>query len=79
MKSEDFARNVMLQENYLSPDFTNDRPGTDKRVYAFGYTSTFLGRGRGLSITVYNHSDASIATVGLMLRSRAGLLLLFKP
>ncbi len=61
MKSEDFARNVMIQENYMTPDFTS-RPGTDKRVYAYGYASTFLGRGRGLSITVYNHSDAPIGT-----------------
>ncbi len=62
MKSEDFARNIMVQENYRTPDFTNERPGTDKRVYAFAYTSTFLGRGRGLSITVHNHSDKPIAT-----------------
>ena len=62
MKSEDFARNVMLQENYVTPDFSNERPGTDKRVYALGYTSSFLGRGRGLSITVFNHSDKPIGT-----------------
>ena len=62
MKSEDFAKNIALQENIKIPDFTNDRPGTDKRIYAYAYTSSFLGRGRGLSIQVYNHSDRDIST-----------------
>ena len=62
MKGEDFARNVMVRENNLVPDYSNDRPGTDKRIYAYAYASTYLGGGRGLSIVVYNHSDKDIST-----------------
>ena len=65
MKSEDFARNIALQDNIKIPDFTNDRPGTDKSIYAYAYTSSFLGRGRGLSIQVFNHSDRSMSVARL--------------
>lgn len=62
MKSEDFAQNVFLIEAPKIPDFTNERPGTDKRVYAYGYMSSFLGGGKGIAIEVFNHSDAPMAT-----------------
>lgn len=62
MLSEDFARNVTVRENLTIPDFTNDRPGTDKRIYAQAYTSSTIGAGRGISIHVFNHSDKPLAT-----------------
>jgi hypothetical protein len=62
MKSEDFAQDVFLIEQPKIPDFTNQRPGTDKRVYAYGYMSSFLGGGKGIAIEVFNHSDAPLAT-----------------
>ena len=62
MKSEDFARNLMLVENNRVPDFSNDRPGTDKHVYAYAYVSSAIGGGRGVSLDVFNHSDDTIAT-----------------
>jgi hypothetical protein len=62
MKSEDFAQDVFLIDNVKIPDFTNERPGTDKRIYAYGYMSGFLSGGRGISVRLYNHSDRPIAT-----------------
>ncbi len=62
MKSEDFAQNVFLVDSPKIPDFANDRPGTDKRIYAYGYMSTFLGGGKGIALEVFNHSDGPIAT-----------------
>lgn len=62
MKSEDFAKNVFLVDGPKIPDFTNNRPGTDKRVYAYGYMSSFVGGGKGIALEVFNHSDAPIAT-----------------
>ena len=66
IKGDDYARNLMVQEKDLIPDFSNDRPGMDRRIYAYGYTSSFVGRGRGLSIVVYNHSEKEILTESLM-------------
>ena len=65
MISEDYARDIAVRENNKVPDFTNDRPGTDKHVYAYGYSSSYLGRGRGISFVVYNHSENAIATKSL--------------
>ncbi len=62
MKSEDFARDVTVRENLIMPDFTNDRPGTDKRIFAQAYTSGTVGAGRGVSVHVFNHSDKPLAT-----------------
>lgn len=62
MKSEDFAQNIQLKENNLVPDFSVSKPGTDKRVYAYAYTSGTVGGGRGVSIQVYNHSEGPFAT-----------------
>ena len=62
MISEDFARDIAFRENITAPDFTNDRPGTDKRIYAYGYSSSILGRGRGVSFIVHNHSEKEIST-----------------
>lgn len=62
MKSEDFAQNVFLIDHNEIPDFTNNRPGTDKRIYAYAYMSSVLGGGRGIALEVFNHSDEPIAT-----------------
>ncbi len=62
MKNEGFARDVTVRENLTMPDFTNDRPGTDKRIYAQAYTSSTIGAGRGVSIHVFNHSDKPLET-----------------
>ena len=62
MKSEDFTKDVFLIENNKIADFSNNRPGTDKRVYAYGYMSSVLGGGHGFALQVYNHSDHAIAT-----------------
>ncbi len=62
MKSEDFAQSIQMKENNLVPDFSQSRPGTDKRVYAYAYVSSVVGSGRGVSVQVYNHSDGPIAT-----------------
>ncbi len=62
MKSEDFARDIAVRENNLIPDFTNDRPGTNKQIYAQAYTSSMIGAGRGVSVHVFNHSDHPLAT-----------------
>lgn len=61
MKSEDFAQDVYLLEDVKVPEFTS-RPGTDKRVYAYGYMSTVLGGGRGIALEVFNHSEEPLAT-----------------
>ena len=62
MKSEDFAQNIDIRENNLVPDFSQGRPGTDKRIYAYAYVSDVVGSGRGVSIQVYNHSEKPLAT-----------------
>ncbi len=62
MKSEDFARDVTVRESLTIPDFANDRPGTDKRIYAQAYTSSTIGAGRGVSLHIFNHSDKPLAT-----------------
>ena len=62
MKSEDFAQDTFLIENTKIPDFSNNRPGTDKRVYAYGYMGSVVGGGRGIAIKVYNHSDKALNT-----------------
>ncbi len=62
MKSEDFAQDVFLIENNKIADFSNNRPGTDKSVYAYGYTSSVVGGGHGFSVQVFNHSDKEIGT-----------------
>lgn len=62
MKSEDFAQDIFLIENNKIADFSNDRPGTDKRIYAYGYTSSVVGGGHGFSLEVFNHSDKAIST-----------------
>ncbi len=62
MKSEDFAQDTFLIENNKIADFSNNRPGTDKRIYAYGYTSSVVGGGHGFSIEVFNHSDKAIGT-----------------
>lgn len=62
MKSEDFAQDIFLVENNKIPDFSNNRPGTDKRIYAFGYMSSVVGGGHGFSVEVFNHSDKTLAT-----------------
>lgn len=62
MKSEDFARDIAVRENNIIPDFTNDRPGTNKQIYAQAYTSSTIGAGRGVSVHVFNHSDHPLST-----------------
>jgi len=62
MKSEDFAQDTFLIENNKIPDFSNNRPGTDKRIYAYGYMGSSVGGGRGFSIKVFNHSDRTLNT-----------------
>ena len=62
MKGEDFAQDIFLIESSKIPDFSNNRPGTDKRVYAYGYMGSSVGGSHGFSVKVFNHSDKPLAT-----------------
>ncbi len=62
MKSEDFAHGIPFIETNKISDFSNGRPGMDKRIYAYGYMGRVVDSVHGFSVEVFNRSDKTLAT-----------------
>jgi len=62
ISSESYAKGLWVDESGSAPKFTVEKPGMDKRVFAYGNWAGFLGTSKGISIQVFNNSDQAITT-----------------
>ena len=62
MASESYAKDLVIDESSGQPAFTVERPGMDKRVFAYGKLASILGASKGISVKVFNNSDKTLPT-----------------
>ncbi len=61
MTSEHYAKGLVIDQSEDAPRFGVEKPGMDKRVFATGNLTNFLGA-RGIEIHVFNGSDQEISS-----------------